>query len=125
MPAPKVTHPYHSARSERPWQYSVAASAAREQTRLTVGVLRGNVLRQEAVGHQVERYEDESQDDRIERLRRPVPQRPRHDLLARDALLVETHRVQLAVRQERLGDGRALGPVGCGGAHVGHAAVLR
>ncbi len=32
MPAAKVTQPYHSARSESPPQYSVAASAAREHT---------------------------------------------------------------------------------------------
>ena len=35
MPAAKATHPYHSARSDRPWQYPVAASAVREQTRLS------------------------------------------------------------------------------------------
>ncbi len=32
MPAANATHPYHSARSDSPWQYAVAASAVREQT---------------------------------------------------------------------------------------------
>jgi hypothetical protein len=62
------------------------------EVRSLAGVDRG--LGEEVVARQVERDEDEREDHRVERLGRPVPERPAEHLLARDdpALLqVETH----------------------------------
>ncbi len=44
---------------------------------------RRDVRGEEVVRHEVERGEDEGQQHGVERLRRPVPERPRRDLLAR------------------------------------------
>ena len=83
MPAAKVTQPYHSARSARPLQYRSRRRRVREQTRLSSAFCAATAGRQEAVGDEVERHEDEGQDDGVEGLRRPVPHRPGDDLLAR------------------------------------------